>query len=465
MEKWSATQVVAVTLTAMSQAIKARPPRWPVVVMVLVAASAFGPFVAAGMRTDQLVVYGLAALLGVVGSMHIRVTAAQLVVVALLVSFIVFAAIQALFNPGLRGSASIAMLDNLVLPLAVCIVVLVLLSTVGRERLLRAVATVTVVGMCANALLTLTQVGGGSEALPLGPWRPGTVGTATVGDNAAALGRYTGILNQPSLAGILYGITILLAFYLLHRRPVWLTACTILLMMGGLLGISKAFLFVSLPVCSVVLITYLYRRSIPAVLGLLAIVVIFIPNRARVFDYLETETSWEGATRFRLVFEDLERVGGITGGRLGDDGSASAVTNYILDTSPFLGYGPGGLSEPTDTLWLLGMSVNGLLGLVVLVALLAVLAVAVFRRRATLSRVEYVVAVALVVILIGGAFGYPVFFGDRLAVPLWATIMLLLAAPSTPPPPGESPATSSEPRRSGMKSSMSYRLPEPGTRR
>lgn len=400
--------------------------------MVVLAASAFGPYLTGGLRTDQVVTYCLAVLLGIVWLPAIRATIAQAVTVGLLSLFVVFAAIHMVFSPGLRGRESIAMLDNLTMPVAVCLVMLILVQVAGRERLLRILATTTIIGMLANSLLTISQVGT-SGPLSLGRWRP--AGETSTGDLAAELGRFTGILNQPAMASILYGLAMLLAIYRLQHKPVVLILVLSILSVGGILSISKTFLFVVLPVVAVVLALVLARRSALLLVLLAAALAWVIIMREEIFDYLQYETAWSGAGRLRLVITDLSNVGGVSGGRLGDSGSVTGAMNYVWETAPIIGLGPGGLSKtPVDTLWLLGASINGLIGYSIVTALLVALAVGVFRRRHHLSRVEYLIGMGLVVMLIGGAFGYPVFYGDRLAIPLWATLMLLLSAKTTDAP-------------------------------
>mgnify|MGYP003116262542 CR=1 FL=1 len=394
--------------------------------------SAFGPFVAAGVRTDQIVVYGLFATVGLVLIWRARMTVAQLSVIFIQVLFAVFAMIPMVFDPALRGLGSIATMDNILVPIAVCVLTVVFTQAVGRERLLLIVARVTIFCMLVNSVVTIAQIGTNGR-LTIGPWRPGEEDRKSVGDMAAELGRYTGILNQPALAGILYGLSILLAVYLFRRRSTLLVASVTVLIIGGALSISKAFLFVSLPICLLVTLGLLVRNRAPALIPLLGILTVVVIARDSILSYLETGSTWDGARRFRLALTDLDQVGGISGGRLGDQGSVSQAMQYVRETAPLLGVGPGGLGdEPMDTLWLFGMATNGLLGMALLGALFAVLLIALLRRHVTLSRLEFSIGLALWAILLAGSFGYPVFFGDRLAVPLWATIMLLLAVPPAP---------------------------------
>ena len=73
--------------------------------MVLVAASAFGPYVGAGLRTDQVVVYGLALVFGALCIWSARFTVAQLAVLGLLGLFAALAVTAMIFDPALRGTS------------------------------------------------------------------------------------------------------------------------------------------------------------------------------------------------------------------------------------------------------------------------------------------------------------------------------------------------------------------------
>ncbi|MEV4764329.1 hypothetical protein AB0J89_17070 [Micromonospora chokoriensis] len=413
----------------------------PSLVCLLLACAAFGPYLAPGVRTEQVAVYGVALLVLLSTAWVTRLpqatgaaqAAMSLMVVqamALSVGMIGAGQVQYVKAPG----SAVSGFDNLLLPLAVIISVLTLVGPARRHATLKTVCTVVVIVACANAALawlsTTTDV---SAWLSLW-WSHAGGLTDSVWVEQVETGRYTGVFVQPAEAGEFYSVAALAAVYRLRYRPVLLIAAVAAITIGGLLSVSKVFLFVGAPVAVVQFFVMPGRRglrySIMAAACYLAAV----------------GATWEHLDRLGITLPTQFTEGGgdlnlFTGGRFGDAGPATVATGWelVITYSPLVGFGAAGLSIPYDNGWLEAAVTGGLLGAIAYTAVFAALIAGCSRLRRAANAADLALASGLVAVAIGTSFGLPGTTANRVATLLWLLLSLLLfvradhAESSTPP--------------------------------
>lgn len=410
--------------------VTATTSRWPVVVIVLVVLSAFGPYVAAGIRTDQLAIYGLAPVVAVFGMWNAQTTKRQAAILAAWLFFTVFTLIATFTVRLSLSSGVLSDLDSVLLPLAIAVIVLSVTRDHNREQLLRAAAATTVLGMSVNVAITLAQIGAGVQIVAR--WLP--AGDETVAVRAATLGRFTGILNQPALAGVLYGVALLLAVYLLQRRPWLMVTVFAWLTIGGLLGVSKSFVFVSLPIAAAVLLLLTARRSLFPVLVAVTFGWIAWLYRVEILARLmEMFPQWSGLDRFSELFASLD-FAAATGNRFADQSTNSSTVAQVMDEAPLAGFGAGGLAGiPLDSAWVHALALAGVLGAIGVAGALLAMTIGHLTQYRDRPVVEWWTVAGIIAVVGVSAWAFPVFTGNRLAVIVWVVLLLAFGPrPSVP---------------------------------
>lgn len=393
-------------------------------VLVLLVASAFGPYLAGGVRTDQVAVYGVAccssiALLTSPGGRDSRfilrspaglglVSWGVLALVAAISSMSVFEGL-----PYARGSV-VAGLDNLLTPIAVAISVHLMARRGCPAQMVKLIAGVTALLCSANAMLALAQA---LDAVPqrfVDWWSPPLTSAddMSVADLAGQLGRFSGVFNQPAEAGLAYSVAAVCAVYAFAHRPAIRSAALLLIALGGVLCVSKTFIFVGAPVA----IWMLLRGGVAKILSLLVL--------AGVGTWVVVAgplSGWEGRGYFLRLFsvEGGGLLNLLSAGRFGNDSSLHDVSRVILETSPLAGTGVGGLATPYDNGWIEALVVAGVIGVVLYTATVGCLALAALR----LPVGERTYAVALTVVLVGASLGLPALTANRSGVLLWLTLL------------------------------------------
>jgi hypothetical protein len=414
--------------------------------------AAFGPYTPiAGIRTEQVVIYGLCAI-ALVSLRWTRFTIprrATLVFVLIAAQVLIAVAGSLLPVPDLTGfgrGSTPAGLDNLVLPLAVLVTVWTLLDWgVERERLLTILCRVVIAAMCLNAVLAYW-----SQAHDLTPvlsrfWDNTAVSdtfTDTVAGRASQLGRYTGIFNQPAEAGEMYSFALLAAIYQFRASTLKFAVAGLLITVGGLLTVSKVFLLVGLPIAGWQVLRQSTGRSrrmvllVSAAVATAALAQSGIGPRWIGGDFL-AQLLHPGASHDVL---DL-----YTGGRLGDESSLHSVVTAVLHHAPWFGFGAAGLAVPYDNGWVEALCVAGLSGAVLYTVLLAAIAACWIRRGGAMPPEHSRLGGGLVLLLIGASVGLPALTANRVATVAWLLLGVLLLAPATdhaaPAPVDEPPDT------------------------
>jgi hypothetical protein len=218
--------------------------------LIVLVASAFGPYLVGGLRVEQIVAYPAAACVAVTGWRGSWWRGRDFLVVAGCIVGIFAVAAVGLMLPKWESSpwgwgSPLANLDNLALPVAVLVAVAGLAHRVGRERALDAATATLAIGCAAMAAVSVVQ----AIAPGLVSWfLPAFWGEGGTPERALTMGRITGPLGTPALAGAMFTLGVLAVGYAYRNRLRWMLPLLALVTIGGLLTVSKNFLFVGLPV-------------------------------------------------------------------------------------------------------------------------------------------------------------------------------------------------------------------------
>lgn len=408
--------------------------RLPNLTAAAVALSAFGPYVGAGVRTEQLAVYACALIAVLIGMKGMRLSAPAAGIIGCYLATLFVAILGALSPPDLAGynyvlGLPLAGIDTLALPIAAVLLAQRLLASgAKREDLLRTVCQVSVFAMCVNTVLAFS-----SQLLPMYAFLSkfwdsaarGDVSTTTVAGRAAQLGRLTGAFNQPDEAGIMYGAALLMAVYLYHNRPRRMALAALLLGFGGLLTVSKIFVVVALPI-AVWQITRGRSRRIARITWIAALVA------------LSAGASWVGLlpkwTGSRYLAQLVPHSGDnlvelYSGGRFGSNSTVAPVVHAVLNVSPISGIGADGLATAYDSAWVEALVYSGLFGILCYTLVLLILWYSWSNRRRALASAESTMIGGVLIVTTIGSVGYPALTGNRVSTILWIVFGLTILAP------------------------------------
>ncbi|MEB8325976.1 hypothetical protein NGF75_08240 [Dietzia kunjamensis] len=415
------------TLSTSTSARHSTPlsPQGGVWLIGLVAVAGFGPYVAGPLRTDQIVVYGGLLLFPLLAGRH-RPAGWQIGTISMWAVFVLLAVISWATVPAYQREGAIAMADNLLLPLAVAVLTVIAVGPEHRDKALRVVSWVAVTGMSINAVVAFAQIVQGETSLNLGRWSVAT--EETTAERAAQLGRFSGLISQPALAGTMYAVAILCAIFVMRHRPATLTLVMGLLVAGGAVTVSKFFIFAALPIVAIVYLVTVGRRHPYIALVAAACVgfVMWFREDLIVYAY-ETFPTWDGVARLDQILNSSLTVSQLTGNRFGDEGVVGDHLATVMAQSPALGFGLGGGDFPIDSTLIFALALGGVVGVAILVVVHGILWAWLVSAWSGLPHSERWFALGLIAAVTASAVGYPILIGDRLAVLLWPLLMLLMA--------------------------------------
>ena len=316
---------------------------------VLLVVFCFGPYVSLsfGLRTEHFIIYACLplAFLGFI-SPRLELLRDQWVwnMFWALSGLLAWTAVVtfALATPEGFGLKLLGSVENYVEPLAVLIVVYTAVSRrhICPRKTLKAAASAYVVLMAANAVVAAICI-----AVDLSPYLRMFAGFAAVGGRtvmelAFAQGRYTGIFNQPSEAGLSYSLALLCWLYIYggdRRRAIARTVLFVLILAGGGLSTSKVFFFGGIPffVAYAVRVRWRIDRAM-LVVGTCALAFVLV---------LPTLTArWHGTAQLsRMAFSPSDPsdviLDRLSAGRLNGEGLVVQSFERVFVEAPLTGFG------------------------------------------------------------------------------------------------------------------------------
>lgn len=402
-----------------------------------VALCAFGPYLVGGLRTEQLAVYGSAAAVLALGWPVWRRSRRGSAIAPFLLAWSAITAIalvgaiwvpldMTLFPPG----NPIAGLDNWMLPIAVIIVTAFWCERLDTRSVATVVCTVIVVAMLLNTVASfIARVNGDYTLMPWVDifWTRGDEEGTAVATNALSNERYTGLFNQPTEAGICYSLALLSLAYLarLRRRnhAVLITVAAAVLIIGGVLAVSKVVLFGGVPLFFLFMLTDRVRRArfLLATGGVLAVVIAVAGSDLAKYVV--------GTIAFRTLFAESLDTTTLSGGRLGSGGTLATVADQVSASHPWFGLGAGGVAAPYDSSWIEAMATTGTVGSVLLGAVFLGLAIRWVALRPVQEAPESMLGLCVVILVAGASMGMPSLTGNKVSTLLWILLTCLLMTP------------------------------------
>ena len=398
-------------------------------VLVLLVLSAFSPYLFGSVRAEQLIVYALfvAALLANGASGWSKTSPGPVLILVVTFFPVVVSLISLLGSPPYYGSFRPgnvwASLDNQLLPIAVIVVIWSIIGGLNRGAALDSVGTILMWAMAVNAILAIGQWSTILNVDQFSGFYNGT-GVQSVAERAAGQYRYTGIFNQPAEAGVMYSLALLAGIRaILERtgRGIRVGVLLALVVIGGLLSVSKIFVYGGLVAVVVVLLVSLGSRRGR---GMVVAGVVFAVG----VSWLSTRVEWGGLETLRaLVGPQIFGLNSVSAGRYGEGSTLIPVVELINREAPLEGLGVRGIANyPYDSLVVQALVYAGWLGALSAVVLFAVLARRAALSRNWLTRNDRILSVGILIVIFSGSFGLPVLSANRVAVVIWTYLSLLL---------------------------------------
>lgn len=389
------------------------------VVVTLIALATFGPYLVGSIRTEQAVIYGLTLLLFPVflgsfslsGGMRFLLPWVAYTVIATLGVLFPSAAASP-FPPG----NLLAGYDSLLLPLALMLLIWSVVPPGRAEALLVRVCKIVGVAMAINGTLAIISTRIDISAI-LRPFWTNTDGVTTVAANAATMGRFSGIFNQPAEAGAMYAIAGIAVVYAWRDRAAFQTLLLTLITLGGLISVSKIFILGGLPVT---IVYWLWSKRgamrVPVLfgLGLLALGIL----QSGLLD------QWTGADYLGRLFvsSDNGLLALYSAGRFQSQSAFEDTVHNALSTSPISGVGAAGWAVPYDGVLSESLVIGGILGLLCVVAVFIAMFTMVHKFHGTTRMFTFWLAV----VTIGASLGFSPLTGNRTSTVCWMLIALLV---------------------------------------
>jgi hypothetical protein len=398
----------------------------------------FGPYVfsSIGVRTEQIIVYPLCALVivlrrrnpGLPRSLR-RVSLVWIAMLVLGVGVSLWFARP--FTKILAGA------DDYLLPIAAIVV----LSACLPDR--RRVRHDSDIGLrVCTAIQWCLALNAGIEVLEA-LWPPvsmylGWFWTGSMGSGELAVGRYAldaqrliGIFNQPMEQGVAYGVGLFCWLYRASLKPPATRHYALLavLLFGGVIGTSKVFLLGALPmfvVCYGPSVGHSQHRSSRVMAATLAIGLGCIAT----WYYADSLTQlWPGSARVIEMFQGDNLIAGITAGRLSsrEEGALRPLISKVYEASPVFGIGFGGL-DMVDSAYVSVYMAAGAVGLVLYLTGLGILLKSGVKTRA--GRGAKWLWVATAVFIAGAGVGAPVLTLNRASTLMWCWLWVLASQPA-----------------------------------
>lgn len=397
----------------------------------LLILSAFGPYlsISLGIKTDNLITYsfGFLFLFYALINKNIEIKKSVLSLFIIWTGAFLFLMVRTMAGNIASISAVIAECKNFTQPIAIMSMFLFTFfknKEINPKELLRKASWTLVILLSLNTIWTFIGFFIDQTMINQYFWR----GEESVASRAMTMGRYSGIFNQPMEAGVAYSIGLLAWLYLAENRFMNIrlksTLLLILMVSGGLLTVSKVFLFGGLIMflAGSLFVKPVRRRIIRLTF------LIFIIGFPIYYYLLHT---WEGINYLFRFFGNNSQQQGLlnllTAGRYGGPNSQqSDFFSGIWKSSPIYGEGLGS-QQVLDSGFFHFFANGGLIGLgfyllILLILCYSIIKISFYTKNS--SETKFFIGITLLVII--ASFGSPVLTLNRSSVILWLFIGLLL---------------------------------------
>lgn len=393
---------------------------------LILIVSAFGIYIGFGLRIEQLILYPSAVIFFGVSVLKNQKLLKDYFKIFILWLFIVVIGLIVTITTYSDGEIPkiLADTESFVEPLA--LMVLFMFSTM-KPRLLDVSNQLQ---RCGNALIIMLSlntvlifVSMFTDVSKIGLFFWGGTGDLSVAARAMTNGRYSGIFNQPMEAGAMYSIGLLIWLYLSEKIVFTKLSYIIglgLIVIGGIITISKVFLFGGLPLFFAGVLFNKNKWRVIFSLTFWSTVVGYI-------SYYFLFKTWNGLDYLlRFFSSNQDFMSLISAGRFGGaDSQQSRYFSEIWHSSPIYGKGFG-VTPIYDSGFFQVFAIGGSIDLVVYLGIILgfiVLGIKLLRQNRLKS--ESKLFGLLVLLIIGASIGSPILTLNRVSVVLWIFIGML----------------------------------------
>jgi hypothetical protein len=391
--------------------------------------AAFGPYLTFGLRTEQVAIYLITALigLGLVGSGQ-KLHPGIIGLMGIWTAIFVVSVISGLFPPfGSSVGSPLSGVDALLAPLCLMFVLAAWAGSGQITDVLLMVQKWTVALLALNAVLALTMSFVDLAPVLSANWWTGSDGPS-VGELAARNGRYGGIFNSPLAAGTAYGAG-MIALVHLYVSQTWtrlkVGIAMVALLVGGLMPQSKAFMLAGLPIAVLLLVVGSRHRRIAIALSFAVVVTVAYVGLSQTLWWTEFGRNWIST----LLAGSEDPLFLYTAGRYSDDnGWVGEIQDTVLENAPWGGYGTGVNLGALDTSWVEMLARAGLIGLAAFGLWLLTVVLMWAKRRQLVPRVQWWTAGAMIAMTVAAATGGPSLTQNRAGTLILMNLLPLLVA-------------------------------------
>lgn len=427
-----------VTLGDFHEGLQARYRFRAKAVLAILSLSALGPylFMQFGLRTDHAIIYPLAvfAVLKHLSAGRFLPWPRSLASLSLIFGVSVLWVLTVTSVGGhehISNNQIVAEIENDIQPIALLFILSWYMRRLTVESLKTMLQFVSVLLCALLSLHGILQIV--SMQYDIWPFISNFVRYQTVAGSdqsvwsaAKDLGRHCGLFQQPVEAGVAYCTGLIAWMYwstTLGKRSLWPTVCLPLIIIGGILPVSKVFILGG-PVLSLTFIALSSQRK--HLLGgtIMAGLVMLYLSAAPQF------AEWSGAEGITWIFS--ADVGDMfqryTAGRFDDDGGWTVkAIHRVLQDSPLFGYGYAtDVVGPYDGAYLERIAVGGIPALLLYLGLLGAMGNSAMQGL-SVSRIHGTFLACLFLLIVGVGLGAPVISLNRSSIWLWLLLILNMA--------------------------------------
>lgn len=388
-------------------------------IIVLLIISAFCPYLilSLGLRVDHILIYGLSFFAFARLILH-KITLSKPIFLLMIfwIMISIFVVVRTFLTPHLSFMEILPDLDSYLEPLALLIILLSLPKELNAREILLTASKVIVLLLFLNVLWTIvgmTLIN--TEAINQYFWRGDTA------LKAASMNRYSGVFNQPGEAGLAYSLGLLGWCYISVYEHIGFKRIIFLigLIFGGLVTVSKVFLFGGIPLMLWWIIKDAnVRKHMFKIFVIGALISIapasFILNSWGGLDYL---------LRFFKTGNGQSTISLLSAGRYGENGQQSEYFKTIFDTNPIYGLGLGQV-QTVDSQYFQFYAHGGIYALISFSLFLILLLYLTMKYKSTSSESSFFKS--LIFLIIVGGLGIPVLTVNRSSLLLWIMLCLVL---------------------------------------
>lgn len=418
-------------------AVVVRRSPWSAVVVVLMVASAFSPYlgVSLNIRYEHLIFYPAAGMLAlsVLAGRRFRLPrpVPALLICWLTLGFLTYTSTRDRAGSGLGAVDPLAVADAFLLPASILVLAFSLTRSPEQSAwLLRVAAWTTVLALSINSLVIQAFEPEDIRDVLINFWSNPASGEVAVAEQALQGGRYGGIFNQPFDAGVGYSLGIAAWIYLFlggRRTWVWMWSLGLmtlaLLVSGGISAQSKTFIYGALFVLAVTIVVG-GLQSVSR-LGRITRQIAVVALAVLVAGWLGLVESFDRTIGLLTAFSEdpNERFSGLYGVTGGRTESVGSYFDRVVDSISLTGSGLVGAQDDAFISFLRGAGVLGFLLFVGVVLSLFTIA-----RRQQRASAERILAFSIVSFIVVASFGATAIQANRGSTVFWILIGLLAGA-------------------------------------